>query len=406
MKSSYDAVAVCEQFHSLYYIALWPSTRAHPRLLRAVNNLPNYYDRDAYVNFVRTYGTHYTNGALMGGRLAMDMQIASTYFSKKSMNEIISEAKSNFIIVSMHKGSKTSTQSVDSQFSKFVNMTKYIEGGDILGDYDAYHFSDWVKTIKNNPSVIDYTVGEISDLISDPVKKANIERAIDDYLLTDGTPLGSKDNPAASCRQIYQNTAHPQLVPIGTIYYINPTQPYEPRGAFPVRCDMRSGGWTIIDISLAPAWQNMFGSFQRMNALGVGMPSAASQPSRNSWKSWFTLDRPLSEYRLSEDCQTCKPAAIGSFETYYITGNYYGCGYFNNKCDMTGDQCTSCYDGVGLRQTSGRCSHVVREPTYSWPFDCVYKGGNGGTEQYREYWNMAPSIGLNGKYCVCYRNKL
>jgi hypothetical protein len=406
MKSSFDAVAVCEQFHSLYYISLWPSTRAHPRVLRAVNNLPNYYDKDAYVNFIRTYGTHYTNGALMGGRLAMDMQISQDYFSKKSMEEIINLATSNFIIVSMNKGSKTSKESIDQQWNKFVNITKYVEGGDIIKDYDAYHFSDWVKTIKNNPSVIDYTVGDIADLISDPVKKANIERAIDDYLRTDGTAIGDPNNPASSCRQIYQNSAHPQLIPTGSTYYINPNKPFEPRGAFKVRCDMRSGGWTIIDIGLSPAWQNFFTSFQLMASLGVGMPSAASLPSKNSWKSWFMLDRPLMEYRISEDCQTCKPTPVGSSETYYITGNYYGCGYFNSKCDMAGNQCSSCFDGVGLRQTSGRCSHVVREPTYSWPFDCVYQGGNSGTEQYRDYWNMAPSVGLTGQFCVCYRSKV
>jgi len=407
MKSSYDVVAVSEQFHSLYYIALWPSTRAHPRFLRAVNNLPSYYDRDAYVNFIRTYGTHYTNGALMGGRLAVDTQISQTYFSKRTVQELIFEAKANFIVVSMSGGARLYYENTNSQFSKFVNLTRYIEGGNVLGDYNGFQYHEWTKTIKDNPSVIDYTVGDISDLIADPVKKANIERAVDDYLHTEGAAIGSKDNPASSCRQIYQNTAHPQLVPVGTIYYLNPNQPYEPRGAFPVRCDMRSGGWTIIDISLSPAWQNYFTSFQRLDPLGVGMPSLASQPSRNSWKSWFGLDRPLSEYRISDDCRTCKqPAAMGNYETYYISGNYYGCGYFNNKCDMVGDQCSSCYDGVGLRQTAGRCSHIVREPTYSWPFDCVYLGGNGGMEQYREYWNMAPSIGTNGKFCICYRNKL
>jgi len=307
----------------------------------------------------------------------------------------------------MQKGSKTSKETIDSQFSKFVNMTKYIDGGDIIKDYDAYHFNDWVKTIKDNPAVIDYTVGDIADLITDPVKKANIERAVDDYLRTDGTALGDADYPAASCRQIYQNSAHPQLIPVGTTYYINPTQPYEPRGAFKVRCDMRSGGWTIIDIGLSASWQKYFTSFQSVGSLAIGMPGAANQPSRNSWKSWFTLDRPLMEYRISEDCQTCKqPATMGFSESYYVTGNYYGCGYFNTKCDMAGDQCRSCYDGVGLRQTSGRCSHVIKEPTYAWPFDCVYAGGNGGTEQYRDYWNMAPSIGLNSKYCVCYRFKV
>uniref|UniRef100_H2YD80 MACPF domain-containing protein n=1 Tax=Ciona savignyi TaxID=51511 RepID=H2YD80_CIOSA len=43
-------------------------------------------------------------------------------------------------------------------------------------------YNDWVETVKHNPSIIDYELRPISDVIPDHAKKANMERALFHYM--------------------------------------------------------------------------------------------------------------------------------------------------------------------------------------------------------------------------------
>jgi len=59
---------------------------------------------------------------------------------------------------------------------------------------------------------------------------------------------------------------------------------------------------------------------------------------------------------------------------------------------MSGYDCHNCYDGFNLEQTPGTCAHQVAEPEYTWQGDCSSSG-----------WNVAPTVGLTGRFCLCYR---
>jgi len=72
---------------------------------------------------------------------------------------------------------------------------------------------------------------------------------------------------------------------------------------------------------------------------------------------------------------------------------FFGCDYVNRRCDMSGDICQLCPTYPTEKDlTPGTCAYRVFAPTYQWNDGCL-----------TSYWNYAPSIGVNGKFCIAYR---
>eukprot|EP01084_Bolivina_argentea_P134567 237340_1 len=87
---------------------------------------------------------------------------------------------------------------------------------------------------------------------------------------------------------------------------------------------------------------------------------------------------------------------------YHMTGNYYLCAWgTKGDCDMGLDgDCYSCVNRHGgneyLSYMSGTCTHMVSsadQKVYTHHDDCTGMSDN-----------SKPSLGLNGRYCVCYRD--
>ena len=178
------------------------------------------------------------------------------------------------------------------------------------------------------------------------------------------------------------------------IYTIDLDGPYNGNPAFDVQCDMTtdSGGWTIIDYSLHADWSNQFNGWTSWNSTTAG-PNQYASP--YSWETWFTLDNGNTEYRVSEDCQIAA-SATGS-QVYKMTGDHYGCVWYNTNCPMVGDQCFECTNPYGTVNL-GSCSHFVSSSNHD------YNPAEGpGWTCGNHWWNNAPSIGTNGSYCVAYR---
>ena len=89
---------------------------------------------------------------------------------------------------------------------------------------------------------------------------------------------------------------------------------------------------------------------------------------------------------------------FGDNSAYYMTGNYIGCLWVTKGyCDMDPDtlECYQCSVMHSNTQYSGLCTHMEMSADYD-----VYTQHNLCTSN---SFNAVPSLGTNGKYCMCYK---
>ena len=192
--------------------------------------------------------------------------------------------------------------------------------------------------------------------------------------------------PAVDCFQL--TTLVPSTAS-GT-FWLHPTTSLV---SFEATCDMTNdgGGWTVIDPSMASEWTSLF---LEWNAVHSTAASPSTWVSGWSWREWFGEADSSTEFRRSSDCVSAEGASEG---VYRMTGNYYGCFWYNRNCDMdSSGNCSTCYDNYG-QWISGACTHIDGSP------DSDYYHGANSWGCANHWWNSGPSLGTNGTYCVAYR---
>ena len=116
----------------------------------------------------------------------------------------------------------------------------------------------------------------------------------------------------------------------------------------------------MIDAMRAPGWKGYLQTWALYNSDTVAGPS--KNISCTSWFDWFSLDDNTTQMRLSPLCkQIDKP--WGKSRVYRMTGNFYGCIWYNRNCDQSGLTCNKCKDNYHPNpSTSGTCTHLVYGP--------------------------------------------
>jgi hypothetical protein len=167
-------------------------------------------------------------------------------------------------------------------------------------------------------------------------------------------------------------------------------------------CDMLTdwGGWTVVDISHAAAWQNYFRSWQTFDSNRMAMPSGVSPSlSYAYWTNWLLLANSNTRFRLSPDCREVS-STPATAQAYATSGNFYGCTWYNANCNMDSatQACYTCLDNHNPWLSRGTCSHLP----ISQAEDGIYRGYYASCAG--DWWNRTPSVGIVGKFCVAYRN--
>ncbi|MCF7846349.1 MAG: hypothetical protein K9L85_03865 [Candidatus Peribacteraceae bacterium] len=158
-------------------------------------------------------------------------------------------------------------------------------------------------------------------------------------------------------------------------------------------CDMATegGGWTIIDYNRDHGWSNFFNRWVVLN----GGRIASTARSSDSWKSWFTLTASGGNLKLRQSSNCSTVTSPGSSAVWRATGNFYGCVYYNRNCDQSGNTCYVCKDNYGPNPpNNGTCDHQSAGPNETYPYVCNF-----------DWWNTAPSLGINGQNCVAFKYK-
>eukprot|EP00486_Rosalina_sp_Unknown_P004769 CAMPEP_0201570246 /NCGR_PEP_ID=MMETSP0190_2-20130828/12401_1 /ASSEMBLY_ACC=CAM_ASM_000263 /TAXON_ID=37353 /ORGANISM="Rosalina sp." /LENGTH=816 /DNA_ID=CAMNT_0047993567 /DNA_START=127 /DNA_END=2574 /DNA_ORIENTATION=- len=166
-----------------------------------------------------------------------------------------------------------------------------------------------------------------------------------------------------------------------------------------VRCN---NGYTILNPSLFDFFnyhhiKSLFTSYSDV----TDFVASSSLNDHVTWREWYLPADDDTVWCIAEDCHTCvEDDDFGSSSVYYMTGNYNGCLWVTKGyCDMDPDslECYECTAPYVDEPVSGLCTHMhldADSPVNSAHDDCV------GTS-----YNAEPSIGTEGEYCVCYKQK-
>ncbi|XP_078491512.1 thrombospondin type-1 domain-containing protein 7B-like [Ciona intestinalis] len=175
-------------------------------LLQRLKELPNYFDYAKYSQIISDFGTHFYSNGRLGGRYEYTYRYSKKELKKSGLTDmeqkscLMQEAKASFKGISGGLGNSKCSLNALSQKHKgsftraATNFVSNVVGGTSekaaalsffsgktpnKSDYD-----EWVKTVKQNPAVIDYKLSPISSAVplSTSKKRINLERALDLYL--------------------------------------------------------------------------------------------------------------------------------------------------------------------------------------------------------------------------------
>ncbi|KAM9280059.1 complement component C8 alpha chain [Cariama cristata] len=215
-------------------------------VLLSLRELPNTYNYGMYAKFINDYGTHFMTSGTMGGVFEYIIVTNKAEMRRKdiSAEEIsacivrsigltVSESKLHLeASVSSSDCAKKGFLKTDAESNSAVveDIIPRIRGGDtsysggLLNSWDGNMYRHWGRSLKYNPAVIDFELQPIyeilrrSNLGDMEIKRQNLKRALDDYLLefnachcgpcqNNGEPILVGDTCFCQCRPGYEGPA-------------------------------------------------------------------------------------------------------------------------------------------------------------------------------------------------------
>ncbi|XP_067281815.1 perforin-1-like isoform X2 [Pseudorasbora parva] len=178
----------------------------HAEFLEAIKSLPESYDPDAYRNLIATYGTHFTTGVTLGGKVKAITAIKSC---QASLSGLTDTAVKDCLDVEASGSYSVATVKVESHFCKekkkkmgtnekfssmFSERQTEIIGGNINGEDLLFSGSshpnslkNWLESLKSLPDVVHYSLKPLHFLLSTkhPARKG-LKRAVEKYIIENG----------------------------------------------------------------------------------------------------------------------------------------------------------------------------------------------------------------------------
>ncbi|XP_017541463.1 perforin-1-like [Pygocentrus nattereri] len=208
---------------SFYSYKIASSPPLHREFLQALRSLPREYDSDSYQGIIDMFGTHYTTGVYLGGKMKAVTAIRSC---KAALNGLTVTAVKDCLDVEAsgtHNGVTLSTEfkhcqalkkkmSTDEKFSSMFNERQTeIVGGNINGEDLLFSRSShpnslkqWLDSLKTIPDVVTYTLQPLHSVLNKNHPARNgLKKAVENYI-RDNT---FKKVCSGSCKIGHQNSA-------------------------------------------------------------------------------------------------------------------------------------------------------------------------------------------------------
>ncbi|XP_053099641.1 complement component C8 alpha chain isoform X2 [Hemicordylus capensis] len=182
-------------------------------ILQSLMELPDQYNYGMYARFINEYGTHFVTSGTMGGifeyilvvnkeemrKRAVSSQTVSSCFGVSIGLSFTVEEVDLTVGAKWSKNdcSRVGDYSKDSSEKKsFIeDIIPRVRGGDaasigrLLGSWNANSYRYWGRSLKLNPTVIDFELQPIdeilhrTDLAHIETKRRNLKKALDEYLM-------------------------------------------------------------------------------------------------------------------------------------------------------------------------------------------------------------------------------
>ncbi|XDV34517.1 hypothetical protein PO909_004671 [Leuciscus waleckii] len=188
---------------SFYRYRLAKNPPLHAEFLEEIKSLPASYDPDAYRNLITTYGTHFTTGVKLGGKMKA---ITAIKTCQATVSGLTDTAVKDCLDVEASGSYSVATVKVESHFCKelkkkmgtnqkfstmFNERQTEIIGGNINGEDLLFAGSShpnslktWLESLKSLPDIVHYSLKPLHFLLSKkhPARKG-LKKAIEEYII-------------------------------------------------------------------------------------------------------------------------------------------------------------------------------------------------------------------------------
>ncbi|KAI4899356.1 hypothetical protein NFI96_030478 [Prochilodus magdalenae] len=212
---------------SYYSYKIVSSPPLHHEFLRALQSLPSEYDPPAYQSIIDRFGTHYTTGVKLGGKMKAVTAIRTC---KAALSGLTDTAVKDCLDVEASDTSNDATMRAELKYcqalkkkmntnEKFSSMFKdrqmEIVGGNINGEdllfsrtSHADALKQWLESLKTIPAVVTYTLKPLHTLLDNkhPAREG-LKKEVENYILQNALKkvcsksckIGHKTNPRDRC---------------------------------------------------------------------------------------------------------------------------------------------------------------------------------------------------------------